>query len=183
MTTFGYARVSSDDQDTSIQVNALRAAGCEIIRQEKRSGTKLDGRDELRTLLDFIRKDDVLVVTRLDRLARSLPDLFDIARELERKGAHLRVLQQNIETQTPTGRFFFSVLGAVAQFETDLRRERQLEGIARAKAAGKYRGRPQKYDPALAQTLLAQGKRKADIAREIGCSEMTVYRLLKEASA
>src|SRR5712692_11643929 len=98
MTVIGYARVSSTDQDLTIQETALRAAGCEVIRAEKRSGTTREGREELRTVLDFLRKGDVLMVTRIDRLARSIGDLQDIVRTVKERGASLRANEKPIET-------------------------------------------------------------------------------------
>src|SRR6516164_4534622 len=142
MTVIGYARVSTIDQNLELQENALRAAGCDVIRSEKRSGTTTAGRDELRTVLDFLRKGDVLTVTRIDRLARSIGDLQDIVRTVKAKGASLKAIEQPIDTSTAAGKCFLDMLGVFAEFETNLRRERQLEGIAKAKSEGKYKGRP-----------------------------------------
>ena len=142
MTAIGYARVSTTDQDLSIQEAALRSAGCDMIRAEKQSGTRTQGRTELWTVLDFIGKGDVLLVTRIDRLARSIGDLQNIVRTLKAKGAGLRATEQPIDTSTAAGTCFLDMLGVFAEFETNLRRERQLEGIAKAKAAGVYKGRP-----------------------------------------
>src|SRR5246127_2464019 len=103
MPVIGYARVSTTDQNLELQENALRAAGCEIIRSEKRTGTTTAGRDELRTVLDFLRKGDVLMVTRIDRLARSIGDLQDIVRAIRDKGAALKATEQPIDTSTPAG--------------------------------------------------------------------------------
>ena len=144
MTTIGYARVSTVDQDLTIQIDALKAAGCEVIRQEKASGTTTQGRAELKTVLDFLRKGDVLVVTRIDRLARSIGDLQDIVRAVKARGASLKATEQPIDTSTAAGKCFLDMLGVFAEFETNLRRERQLDGIAKAKAEGKYKGRPAK---------------------------------------
>jgi DNA invertase Pin-like site-specific DNA recombinase len=138
---YGYGRVSSRDQDLSIQEAALKAAGCELIRSEKVSGTGREGRAELDLLLQFLRPGDELVVTRIDRLARSIGDLQDIVRALRAKGVTLRATEQPIDTATAAGKCFFDMLGVFAEFETNLRRERQLEGIAKAKAAGVYKGR------------------------------------------
>ena len=138
---YGYARVSTRDQDLSIQETALKAAGCELIRAEKMSGTKREGRTELDLLLQFVRAGDELVITRIDRLARSIGDLQDIVRALKAKGVTLRATEQPIDTSTAAGKCFFDMLGVFAEFETNLRRERQLEGIAKAKAAGVYKGR------------------------------------------
>ena len=127
MPVIGYARVSTTDQNLELQENALRAAGCEIIRSEKRSGTTTAGRDELQTVLDFLRKGDVLMVTRIDRLARSIGDLQDIVRAVRARGASLRATEQPIDTSTAAGKCFLDMLGVFAEFETNLRRERQLE--------------------------------------------------------
>ena len=156
MTIIGYARVSTTDQDLSIQEAALRAAGCEVIRAEKRSGTTTAGRDELRTMLDFLRKGDVLMVTRIDRLARSIGDLQDIVRAVRARGASLKATEQPIDTGTAAGKCFLDMLGVFAEFETNLRRERQLEGIAKAKAAGVYKGRPASIDALRVRELKAQ---------------------------
>src|ERR1700689_603572 len=147
MTVIGYARVSTTEQDLSIQEAALRAAGCEVIRAEKRSGTTTEGREELRTVLDFLRKGDVLMVTRIDRLARSIGDLQDIVRAVRAKGASLKATEQPIDTSTAAGKAFLDMLGVFAEFETNLRREREMEGIAQAKAKGVYRGRKPSIDP------------------------------------
>ena len=130
MTAIGYARVSTTDQDLSIQEAALKAAGCEVIRAEKRSGTTTAGREELRTVLDFLRRGDVLMVTRIDRLARSIGDLQDIVRRIKSRGASLKATEQPIDTGTAAGKCFLDMLGVFAEFETNLRKERQLEGIA-----------------------------------------------------
>src|SRR5437764_11337631 len=117
MTIIGYARVSTTDQDLSIQEAALKAAGCDVIRAEKRSGTSTNRRTELQTVLDFIRSGDVLMVTRIDRLARSIGDLQDIVRALKAKGASLRATEQPIDTSTATGKCFLDMLGVFAEFE------------------------------------------------------------------
>src|SRR5277367_3993083 len=140
MTTIGYARVSTTDQDLSIQEAALRGAGCEVIRAEKRSGTTTEGREELRTVLDFLRKGDVLMVTRIDRLARSIGDLQGIVRTVRARGASLKATEQPIDTSTAAGKCFLDMLGVFAEFDTNLRRERQHKGIAKAKAAVVYKG-------------------------------------------
>ncbi len=157
MTIIGYARVSTTDQDLTIQEAALRAAGCEVIRAEKRSGNTTEGREELRTVLEFLRKGDVLMVTRIDRLARSIGDLQDIVRAVRSKGASLKATEQPIDTGTAAGKCFLDMLGVFAEFETNLRRERQLEGIAKAKAAGVYKGRPASIDASRVREMKAQG--------------------------
>ena len=119
MTSIGYARVSPTDQNLELQENALRAAGCDLIRSEKRSGTTTSGREELRTVLDFLRTGDVLMVTRIDRLARSIGDLQDIVRTVKARGAALRATEQPIDTSTAAGKCFLDMLGVFAEFETN----------------------------------------------------------------
>jgi DNA invertase Pin-like site-specific DNA recombinase len=178
MAVIGYARVSTTDQDLSIQEAALRAAGCDVIRAEKRSGTTTRGRDELRTVLEFLRPGDMLIVTRIDRLARSIADLQDIVRQVRARGASLKATEQPIDTGTAAGKCFLDMLGVFAEFETNLRKERQLEGIAKAKAAGICRGRPASIDLARVREMKAQGlsglrpspRRSASAGRaSIGC--------------
>jgi DNA invertase Pin-like site-specific DNA recombinase len=178
MAIIGYARVSSTDQGLEVQEEALRKSGCSVIRSEKRSGTAMKGRAQLQTILDFIHGGDVLVVTKLDRLARSVGDLMRIVELLAEKGASLRVLNANIDTKTASGKAFLGMLGVFAEFETNLRRERQLEGIAKAKKAGVYKGRPPSIDPGAVQRLRADGKGATEIARELGVGRASVYRLL-----
>jgi DNA invertase Pin-like site-specific DNA recombinase len=134
------------------------------------------GRDELATVLDFLRLDDTLVVTRIDRLARSIGDLQDIVRTIRRKGAKLKATEQPIDTSTAAGKCFLGMLDVFAEFETNLRRERQLEGIAKAKAAGVYKGRPASIDEARVRELKAQGMRPTDIAKTLGIGRSSVYR-------
>jgi DNA invertase Pin-like site-specific DNA recombinase len=134
----------------------LKAAGCEVIRAEKRSGTTTKGRDELKTVLDFLRDGDVLMVTRIG-LARSIGDLQDIVRPVRARGAVLKATEQPIDTSTAAGKCFLDMLGVFAEFETNLRRERQLEGIAKAKAAGVYKGRPPSIEATSVRELKAPG--------------------------
>jgi DNA invertase Pin-like site-specific DNA recombinase len=128
-----------------------------VIRSEKVSGTSRSGRTELERLLDFIRKGDTLVVTRVDRLARSIADLQDIVRALRAKGAALKATEQPIDTSTAAGKAFFDMLGVFAEFETNLRRERQLEGIAKAKAAGVYKAPKPSIEPTAIKELRRRG--------------------------
>jgi DNA invertase Pin-like site-specific DNA recombinase len=161
------------------QEAALNAAGCDVIRVEKASGTSRVGRPELELLLGFMRKGDELVVTRVDRLARSIGDLQDIVRGLKAKGVALRATEQPIDTATAAGKCFLDMLGVFAEFETNLRRERQLEGIAKAKAAGVYKGGKPWIDVAEVKRLTALGRSKTEIAEELDISRMSVYRVLK----
>src|ERR1700752_2524732 len=179
MSMYGYARVSSLDQDLFIQHAALRAAGCEVIRAEKASGARRDGRTELQVLLDFLRAGDTLVVTRIDRLARSLKDLQDIVHELKANGIALKATEQPVDTGTAAGKAFLDMLGVFAEFETNLRRERQLEGISAAKARGVYRGRKPSIDPTEIQRLHREEHIGASaIARRLGIGRASVYRAL-----
>src|ERR1700746_3335760 len=180
MTVIGYARVSTVDQNLEIQETALKAAGCGGIRAEKRSGTTTAGRDELRTVLDFLRKGDVLMVTRIDRLARSIGDLQDIVRAVKAKGASLKATEQPIDTSTAAGKCFLDMLGVFAEFETNLRKERQLEGIAKAKARGVYRGRKATIDPTKIKQMKADGMGPSRIAKALKIGRASVYRALSE---
>ena len=138
----GYARVSTTNQDTSIQSAKLKAAGCTIIRTKRVSGRSREGRGELQSILDFIRSGDTLVVAKLDRLGRSTRDVLNIVHELEQRGALFRVLEPAIETGGPMGRMVLTVLGMVAEMEHGFIKERQKAGIEAAKAKGVYKGRP-----------------------------------------
>lgn len=180
-TIIGYARVSTTDQDLTLQETALRQAGCTIIRAEKRSGTTTAGRTELATILEFLREGDTLVVTRIDRLARSMGDLQDIVRAIKGKGASLRATEQPIDTSTAAGKAFLDMLGVFAEFETNLRRERQLEGIAQAKAAGVYKGRPPSIQAEQVRALRDQGVGASEIAKRLHISRASVYRVIGAA--
>ena len=136
---YGIARVSTTDQDLAIQHAALTAAGCTEIRAEKVSGASREGHLELDALLTFMRTGDTLMVTRIDRLARSIGNLQDIVRALKVKGVALKATEQPIDTGTAAGRAFLDMLGVFAEFETNLRKERQAEGIAKAKAEASTR--------------------------------------------
>jgi DNA invertase Pin-like site-specific DNA recombinase len=181
MSLYGYARVSTTDQDLGLQEAALRGAGCVVIRAEKRSGTSREGRTELATLLDFLHAGDTLVVTRIDRLARSIGDLQDIVRALKAKSVALKATEQPIDTSTAAGKAFLDMLGVFAEFETNLRRERQLEGIAAAKARGVYKGKGRKptIDAAEVRRLREEEKLgPAAIARRLRIGRASVYRVL-----
>jgi DNA invertase Pin-like site-specific DNA recombinase len=177
-TKFGYARVSATDQDLGVQLDALKRAGCDVLRSEKVSGTTTRGFAELATLLELVREGDVLVVTRIDRLARSIGDLQGIVRALSARGATLHATEQPIDTSAAAGKCFLDMLGIFAQFETDLRRERQLEGIAKAKAAGVYKGRPPKLDEDRIHLLHDQEKGPSEIARALRMGRASFYRIM-----
>jgi DNA invertase Pin-like site-specific DNA recombinase len=181
-TSYGYARVSTTDQDLTIQREALQAAGCSVISEEKVRGTSRQGRTELEILLTFLRKGDTLVVTRIDRLARSIGDLQDIIRAVKAKGAFLKATEQPIDTSTAAGKAFLDMLGVFAEFETNLRRERQMEGIAKAKEAGVYKGRPATISAEKVRELKDQGMGPTEIAKALGIGRASVYRAMKEIS-
>jgi DNA invertase Pin-like site-specific DNA recombinase len=178
MAIVGYARVSSRDQNLDVQLQQL--SHCDKLLQEKQSG--LDGdRPQLRACLEYVRDGDVLVITRLDRLARSTLHLCQIAAELERKGVNLQVLDQNIDTSTATGRLLFNMLGAISQFETEIRAERQLEGILRAKERGVHFGRCKALTKQ--EILELQEQRRAgvaikDLMSHYSLSKASIYRYL-----
>jgi DNA invertase Pin-like site-specific DNA recombinase len=176
---YGYARVSTTEQNLDVQMAALTAAGCGMVRTEKVSGTSRAGRDELRLLLDFVREGDELVVTRIDRLARSIGDLQDIVRTLKARGVALRATEQPIDTSTAAGKCFLDMLGVFAEFETNLRKERQMEGIVRAKAEGKYKGRKPSVPVEEVRRMKAAGRPVTEIAEELGIARLSVYRALK----
>jgi DNA invertase Pin-like site-specific DNA recombinase len=177
MTKIGYARTSTVEQNLDSQIIALKAANCEIIRTEQKSGNNLADRKELNNILEFIHKEEYLVVTRIDRLARSLKDLQIIVDRLKAKGAHLIAIEQPVNTSTATGKAFFDMLGVFAEFETNLRRERQADGIAAAKNKGIYKGRPPSICQDKIKQHLLEGKRPTQIARELEISRGTIYKI------
>jgi DNA invertase Pin-like site-specific DNA recombinase len=181
MALYGYARVSTSEQDLTLQEQALRTAGCEIIRAEKVTGTSRTGRTELQVLLDFLRRGDTLVITRIDRLARSIKDLQDIVHLLKERGVTLKATEQPIDTRSAAGKAFLDMLGVFAEFETNLRRERQMEGIAAARARGVYQGRKPSIDTAEIQRLRVEEQLgPTEIARRLGVGRASVYRALAQ---
>lgn len=175
----GYARVSSTGQSLDLQIEALTQAGCDKVFAETMSGRSTRDREQLALALDFARDGDTLVVTRLDRLARSVGDLHQIVERLAAKDVAFKCLNQpGVDTDTSTGRLMLSVLGAVAAFENDIRRERQMEGVIKAKAMGKYKGRPATIDPVKVRELHANGMGPSEIARSMGIGRATVYRAI-----
>jgi DNA invertase Pin-like site-specific DNA recombinase len=176
----GYARVSTTDQHLDLQLAKLQAAGCEEIFKEHRSGTSA-ARPALQECLKFLRRTDTLVITRLDRLARSILHLCTIAADLRQRGIQLLVLDQAIDTSTSSGILHFHMLGAIAEFETALRRERQMEGIVHAKANGVHFGRQHALTPVQVAALRqrrAQGVLIKVLMQEYGLSKAAIYRYL-----
>lgn len=179
MTKVGYARVSSVGQSLEVQIDNLRNAGCEKIFSEKQSGTSATNRMALQEALEWLREGDTLVVTRLDRLARSGKDLHSIIDQLSVKKVGFQCLQQGaVDTTTSMGKLVLGILGAVAEFETDIRKERQREGIEKAKKRGVYKGRPASIDANKVRELKTAGMGGAAIAKEMGIGRASVYRLL-----
>jgi len=177
----GYARVSSAGQSLEVQEEALVAAGCAKVFSEKRSGTARADREELWRALEYVREGDTFVVTRIDRLARSVTDLSAIVEGLRAKSVGFRALQQGeFDTTAATGRLFLTMLGAFAEFETALRRERQMEGVEKAKAEGRYKGRPATVPRAEVRRLHREGVKPTHIARQLGIGRTAVYEALKE---
>lgn len=183
MTMIGYARTSTLDQTAGLdaQERDLRAAGCDRLYVEQVSSVDLPNRVKLAEALDYVRGGDTLVITKLDRLARSVAHLLDILAKLEAKGVSLRILSMGIDTATPTGKLMLTVLGAVGAFEREIMLERQREGIAKAKAEGRYKGR---VPTAMKQAdqirrLAKEGMTKKAIADRLNVSERSVYRALE----
>ena len=178
----GYARVSTDDQDLRLQRAALKEAGCRRTFEEKVSGAKRD-RPELTRMLDQIREDDIIVVTRLDRLARSTKDLLDIAEKLKDAGAGLRSLAEPwADTTSPAGRMVLTVFAGIAEFERDLIQQRTSSGRVAAMARGVRFGRPPKLTPAqiaLGERLIGEGTSVREAAKLLQCHHATLYRALE----
>ncbi|WP_454656830.1 recombinase family protein [Bosea beijingensis] len=183
----GYARTSTLDQTAGLdaQQRDLEAAGCGRVYVEQVSSVDVGERQELHRALDNLRPGDAFVVTKLDRLARSMAHLMELLKMIEAKGATLRILAMNLDTGTANGRLMLNVLGSVAQFEREIMLERQREGIAKAKAAGKYKGRAPtaraKADEV--RELAAAGTSMGDIAKRLGIGKGSVHRILKATEA
>ena len=175
MTAIGYCRVSSDDQSLDIQREQLQAAGCRRIFEEKISG-KDANRPELQACLKFLAKDDKLVVCKLDRLARSTLDMLTIVSDLGKRGVKFASLAEPwANTDTPAAELILTLMAGVAQFERGRIRERQIDGIARAKRQGKYRGRKRRITAAVVQEMKAKGMGVSAIARELNCTRRSIY--------
>lgn len=178
MATVGYARVSSTGQSLDVQLDKLK--DCDRVFQEKQSG-RTDKREQLQQCLDYVRDGDIFVVTKLDRLGRSTRDLLNIVNRLESKGVQLKVLDQNLDTGTPAGKLMFTMLGAIAEFENDLRRERQADGIALAKSRGVLLGRKSKLTKEQVDEMRQKRQRGVlikNLMSDYGLSKASVYRLM-----
>lgn len=178
----GYARTSTFEQDSGLQAQLrdLEGVGCEKVYKEKVSSVA--PRAKLEAALEDLRKGDVLAVTKLDRLARSMRDLLTIVDRIKAKGADLRILAMNLDTSTATGKLMLNILGGIAEFERDMMLERQREGIEKAKAEGKYRGRKPtaRAKHVTVKELAEQGMGATEIARKVGIGRASVYRILED---
>ena len=182
-TLVGYARTSTTDQKAGLeaQLRDLEQAGCTKVFREEVSSVATN-RPQLAAVLEWVRDGDTLVVTKLDRLARSVADLVSITAALKAKGAGLRILAMNLDTATPTGKLMLNLLGSIAEFERELMLERQREGIAKAKAEGKYEGR-QPTARAKAKDVIrmrTEGKSVSDMVAALGISRASIFRILAE---
>lgn len=179
MATVGYARVSTSDQSLEVQIGQLQEVGCDLIFSEIISGSRTD-RPELIALMNYVRDGDCVICTKMDRIARSTAHLLDLVETFKRQNISFRVLNISFDTDTPTGKLMLTMLAGVAQFERELMLERQRDGIEKAKIAGKYKGRKptarEKTDQIIA--LVSQGKKKADIAKELEIGLSSVYRIV-----
>lgn len=185
----GYARVSTTDQNLEGQLNKLKEAGCDKLFEEKQSGKSAKDRPRLQECISFVREGDILVVTKLDRLARSVFDLHAIANKLQEKSVDLVILNMNLDTSTPAGKLMFTMLGAIAEFERDLINERTTEGRLSAMASGVKFGRKVKVNEKMREAIknrvahlkeIGAPASKDVIAREFGIGRATVYRALAE---
>ena len=181
MPTVGYARVSSSGQDLAVQLERLGGASCEKVFKEKRSGVDA-GRPELKRCLEYLREGDTLLVTKIDRLARSTSDLYRIVSYLNERGVAFRVTDDPaIDTTSRTGKLVMGILALIAEFENDIRRERQMDGIAKARERGVKFGRKLQLVPERVKQikkLRAAGNTVPDIIRQTGLSKASVYRAL-----
>ena len=180
MSKVGYARVSTEDQSLSVQIEKLDAAGCIKIFSDKASASSTE-RPGLHQLLDFLRTGDTLIITRIDRIARSVLNLQQLVHQLKSNDIALQALEQSISTNTASGKAFLDMLGVFAEFELNIRRERQLEGIARAKKLGKYKGR-KPLSEGLKQKVIAlynESHNKSAVAAHLEISRNSVYKILK----
>jgi len=182
MSKVGYCRVSSSGQSLDIQLEKLNNIGCDIIFKEKHTGTT-DQRKQLQLMLQYVRNGDELYITKLDRLGRSVMHLTQLFAKLEKRGIDIIVLDQNIDTTTSVGKLLFNVLSSIAEFETELRKERQIEGIAKAKTNGVKFGRRAVLNN-LQIVEMREKRKKGVLIRELmveyGLSKSSIYRLLND---
>jgi DNA invertase Pin-like site-specific DNA recombinase len=183
MAKIGYARVSTQEQNLDAQLDALRH--CDKVFTDKATGAKVE-RPGLDQCLKYLRSGDVLVVKKLDRLARSLKNLIHLVETLRERNIEMQSIDDSIDTSTPQGKFFFHVFGAVAEFERDLIRQRTKDGVAAARARGRVGGRPSKMTPekkAAIASLLKSGMNPMDVAHQVGVSKATLYKYFPRGKA
>jgi DNA invertase Pin-like site-specific DNA recombinase len=181
----GYGRVSTSDQNLSSQEDALKAAGCDRVFTDTFTGTKKD-RPELNKALDLLRDGDTLVITRLDRLGRSAKDLLEIVTGLEERGVEFEVIEQSIDTKTPEGKLFFTIIGGFAEFEREIMRSRTMDGLAAARARGRLGGRPPKFTPKQKTQIVRlynDGMHVSEIMQMFNAARPTIYKVLNEAKS
>jgi len=175
----GYARVSTEEQNLDRQLDSLKEAGCEKILQEKITGTKKE-RPELDKLLEHLRSGDLIIISDLTRLSRSVKDLFSLVDQIEKKGANIKSLKESwMDTSTPQGKLMFTIFAGISQFERDLISQRTLEGLAAARARGRKGGRPKKDDKIIKLALKMYQEKTysiSEITKATGVSKTTIYR-------
>lgn len=181
--TYGYARVSTDDQSLDVQIEKLEKFGCDLIMQEKASGKSMDGRDELKLILRVIGKGDLIVVTRTDRLGRDMLDQCTTVKLVEEKGAGIFAIDEAIDTRTDNGRFYFHLMSVLAEQERRRIRARQADGIAKAKERGIYKGRKPTIDRERVIQMLDDKVGPSRIARDLEIGESSVFRIKREHEA
>ncbi|MFD0909509.1 recombinase family protein [Ruegeria arenilitoris] len=180
----GYARVSTSGQTLETQIDKLEAAGVEKIFKEKKSGARADAREQLNAMLDYVREGDVVVITKMDRMARSMRDLLNLVAQLDEKGVGLKVLDQAIDTTTPEGKMTYQILGVVSEFELAIRKQRIDDGVARLREQGiePFKGRPPKIKKEEVEKAIEETGSKAAAAKKLGISRDSVYRVLRQAA-
>ena len=181
----GYGRVSTADQNLSSQEDALNHAGCDRVFTDTFTGTKRD-RPELSKALDLLRQGDTLVITRLDRLGRSARDLLEIVMSLEERGVEFEVIEQRIDTKTPEGKLFFTIISGFAEFEREIMRSRTMDGLAAARARGRLGGRPSKFTPKQKNQIVRlynDGMHVAEIMEVFDAARPTIYKVINEQKA
>jgi DNA invertase Pin-like site-specific DNA recombinase len=175
----GYARVSTEEQNLDRQLDSLKEAGCEKIFQEKITGTKKE-RPELDKLMEQLRSGDLIIISDLTRLSRSVKDLFSLVDQIEKKGANIKSLKESwMDTSTPQGKLMFTIFAGISQFERDLISQRTLEGLAAARARGRKGGRPKKDEKAITLALKMYQEKTysiSEITKATGVSKTTIYR-------
>ena len=178
----GYARVSTEEQNLDRQLDSLKEAGCEKIFREKITGTKKE-RPELDKLMEQLRSGDLIIISDLTRLSRSVKDLFSLVDQIEKKGANIKSLKESwMDTSTPQGKLMFTIFAGISQFERDLISQRTLEGLAAARARGRNGGRPEKDEKAITLALKMYQEKMysiSEITKATGVSKTTIYRYIE----